>query len=1138
MYDYKSDSKQLSAENEVGTFDGLGNVSSDFKLKKGGLPQWAVNWARNKFNMDAKNVKFYITDEPKTNGPVALAGGNGIFVDPSHKNDEEVIKHELTHIYQQAIGSVQKNNANDPELEREAIEVSNGKNPDVSKNSRLGKDFVIPNENTGVVQGFSGSTLKTVVEDEIVVRPSEGTLLTSSDTSQYQDCKNIKIDESVTKIDDKAFIGFENLITIDMPNVTEIGQGAFYRCTNLKEISMPNISEIGSSAFEYCENLIKIDTSNVTIIGESTFNECIGLKEINMPNVKEICNDAFWGCEGLMKIDIPNITRTEKNTFNVCTNLKEINIQNVKEIGELTFSGLVNLSKVNMLNVNEIGKGAFMNCKSLRSAEMPHVTKIDEAAFWVCTSLSSVNMLNVKEIGISAFVNCQSLDSVDVSGVTEISMKTFYRCTNLSKVNMLNVSKIGKEAFMSCKSLSSAEMPSVKEIGERAFGDCTNLKKVALLYCCNYPKTAFPDECQVEYKDIPDISDISRLKLIQLYENGIIKPGKFLKDINIGTVNFASEENYYLLLDALYSKSVKLADVISRFSIKQDDLLTRDKYGFDIYDAYIKNWISEDEIKRLMPNINLFSKMNTDKYYLDHGVGLGSKFKAQLSNFEKFEKTPENIIPEFAANYRFKSPMLNAMRSGIYKYSNNFMMHSRTLTDLMPYMRNTGEGDIKLYRGIKDYETIDYMANMSIGSFEKDPQCIVGKEIFDRSFISTTISSEAAEGYSGMRKGNKTAVFLEIKVPNGVKLNMMPIANMNDEVVCNRFQKLKVNKVIIKSAIRIIRCEAIEDKSDTCKTEKDIYESNKFKEYQEEFEIDLGKYLYKSDEAYKAVHEGIRLIMEKNPKKSLREIFYSNENFLLNEKYNKGKFSGNITEFNNEDLTDDKLKYLLKYQKPTDEDLQSPDTTVAGNLREKLAAFQFAVDDGTLDRADVSNQGPSEFEPHIGRRERTDGEKFRRDFDYQDKELQLFRSARERKYQGNFRNGGKSPITYGGMLFQPQYNGKDIDSFYGKRLVAGTSGTAMRLLSKYRKLNGNKTDLLNFRLALIACMLPEKNHSLYEILQASHEVGVKGYENLSTADTMDKTIDPLGEKRVKEEVCKGKGFPFERTLKEKKEGKA
>lgn len=95
-------------------------------------------------------------------------------------------------------------------------------------------------------------------------------------------------------------------------------------------------------------------------------------------------------------------------------------------------------------------------------------------------------------------------------------------------------------------------------------------------------------------------------------------------------------------------------------------------------------------------------------------------------------------------------------------------------------------------------------------------------------------------------------------MPKGVKLNMMPIANDNDEVVFNRFQKLKVNEVRDEDNVKIIECEAIDDKGNLYKTEKDIYESNEFKKYQEEFEIDPGRYLYKSDEAYAAVHDGIR----------------------------------------------------------------------------------------------------------------------------------------------------------------------------------------------------------------------------------------------------------------------------------------
>ena len=984
MYDYKSDNKQSSAENEMGTFERLGNISSDFKLKRGDLPQWAVNWARNKFDMDVKNVKFYITDEPKANGFVALAGGSSIFVDPSHKNDGEVIKHELTHIYQQAVGSAQKSNADDPELEREAIEVSNGKNPDVSKNSKLGKGFVIPKENTGVVQGFSGSTVKTDVKDEIVViSPSNGTVLTSDDTSEYQDCKKIKIDESVTEIGPFAFDGFDNLSNIDMSNVRKIGEGAFWGCQKLNNVEIPNVVEIGIRAFRECRSLSNIYMPNVTRLGEEAFRACPNLINVDMPNVIEIDKNAFWICQRLNSIHIPNIKK--------------------------------------------IVSGAFATCIQLSSIEMQSVTEIDEGAFSGCGVLSDV------------------------------------------------------------------KIPNVAEIGELAFIGCKSLKKVTVPYYCNYSKSAFPDGCQVELENIPAASNIDKLKLMKLYEIGRVKPGDFLKDIDVNNIDFAKESNCYLLIDALYNKSVRLADVISKFNINPENFLTKDKYGFDIYDAYIKNWVSEDEMKRLMPDINLFSKMNTGadaEYYSDVEVGLTSEFQKRLPDFEKFSKTPGTIITEFVKNYRYNSLLWNGMRSGIYQYADNNVSENQVLTELMPYMRNTGEAKIELYRGVRGYETIDCMANMPIGSFEKNAQCIVGKEIFDRSFISTTIIKNIAIKYSDYRNfedrenNKKDAVILEIKVPEGRKLNMMPIANSQNEVVLNKFQKLKVNRVTNEGDMRIIECEAIEDKDNLYKTEKDIYESNEFKKYQEEFEIDLGRYLYKSDEAYKAVHEGIRLIKEKNSEsgRSLREIFYSNK----------------------------KSEVLLRDQKTTDEELQSSGTAVAGNLKENLAAFQFVVDDGKLGKIDSNNQESNEVEPHIERRKRTDEEKEK------------------------FRNG---EITYGGMSFQPQYNGKDIDFFYGKRLVAGTSETAKRLLSKYREVNKNKADILNFRLALMACMLPEKDHSLYEILQASHEVGVRGYENLSTADTMDKTIDPLGKEKVEKEVCKDKGFPFERTLKEKKEGK-
>ena len=1069
MYDYKSDNKQLSTENEIGTFGGGGKISSNFKLQKEGLLQRAVNWAVNKFNMDAKNVKFYVMNKLKTDDYVALAGEDSIFVSSSHKDDKEVIKHELTHIYQQSVGSAQKSDANDPGLRQEAIEVSSEKNLNVSKNIKLDQGLVTPKENTGVVQEFGGDGAKTDNEDEVVViRPSWGKILTSDDVDEYKHCKRIKIDDGVEEIDENAFMITGSLISnIDTSNVRKVYREAFKECEKLNNIEIPNVINIGDRAFWWCTGLSKIEMPKVTKIGKEAFRDCLQLSSVEMPNVTDIGREAFWNCTSLKKLYIPRSTKIDIRTFYMCSGLKDVELPNVTEIGQSSFCKCEILKDVKMPNVTDIGEWAFGLCKELENVKMPEVTKI------------------------------------------------------------------GEGAFSGCEVLKNVEMPNITKIGKEAFKDCTNLKKVTLPYYCNCAETAFPSDCKVEYKNKPDIVDINRSKIMNLYKIEWIKPGELLKGVDIRTIDSINENNWYLLVDALYSKRIKLGEAISRFKINPEDLLKSEKYGFDIYDAYMRNWISYDEIKRLMPDKNIFSKMNADndaKYYQYGKIGLEDEFKASLPNFERFSKTPENIISEFSNNYRVNTPLSGGMRSGIYQYSNDDIKGNQVLTNFMRYIKSAGDSDIKLYRGIIGYKTIDYMADMSIGSFARNNQCILGKEIFDRSFTSTTISKHIAESYThykGPADNENNPVILEITVPKGTSLNMMPIANENNEVVLDRFQKLRVTQVTKENNMTIINCEAIKDKDNLYKTEKDIYESSEFKKYQEEFEIDLGRYLYRSNEAYQAVQKGINMIREKNPEKNLRKIFYSNE------KYTTKNFSGNVTEFGGQDLNDEELRAILRDEKPTDEDLQSSSTTVAGNLREKLGAFQFAVDDGKLSSNSVQSQGPDAFEPYIGRRDKTneDQEELKRNFDYQDKELQLFRSARERRYQEKFRKDGKSPITYGGMLFQPQYGIKDIDSFYGKRLVAGTSGTVRRLLSRYREqVSSDKKDLLNFRLVLIACMLPERNHSLYEILQGSHEVGVIGYENLSTADTMDKTIDPLGEDKVRKNVCKDQKFPYERAL--------
>lgn len=93
---------------------------------------------------------------------------------------------------------------------------------------------------------------------------------------------------------------------------------------------------------------------------------------------------------------------------------------------------------------------------------------------------------------------------------------------------------------------------------------------------------------------------------------------------------------------------------------------------------------------------------------------------------------------------------------------------------------------------------------------------------------------------------------------------------------------------------------------------------------------------------------------------------------------------------------------------------------------------------------------------------------------------------------------------------------KKLQRELGFPLIAGMSGTTGRMLNTVKWLGFNHGDLLNFRLALMGWMLPEEDHSLYEILTGSHMVGVYGKEKLNDATFMDLNVDPLSENEIRE----------------------
>lgn len=123
----------------------------------------------------------------------------------------------------------------------------------------------------------------------------------------------------------------------------------------------------------------------------------------------------------------------------------------------------------------------------------------------------------------------------------------------------------------------------------------------------------------------------------------------------------------------------------------------------------------------------------------------------------------------------------------------------------------------------------------------------------------------------------------------------------------------------------------------------------------------------------------------------------------------------------------------------------------------------------------------------------------------------------------------KLPWESGNACFQVGENtplGKDAGQNRGMPLTADISGTTEKMLNSYKAVNG--TQPLDFRLALIGWMLTSGDHSLYEIMEASHRVDVKGEkEDLTDAVSMYECIAPLTEDEVRKHAGKDGRLPHE-----------
>lgn len=185
-----------------------------------------------------------------------------------------------------------------------------------------------------------------------------------------------------------------------IPNgVTEIEDKAFFGMTDLISVSIPgSVKYIGIDAFSYCTKLSSLNIAEGVECMEEAFRGCIALSSIVIPeSVNEILGNPFAGCSKLERIEVA------KN--NPCY----FSLNNSLFCGHKLISGCKN--SIIPEGVKKIGACVFYSCTGLKTIQFPEsVETIEEYAFYGCTGLLFVNIpKSVKNIGDGAFEECNNI---------------------------------------------------------------------------------------------------------------------------------------------------------------------------------------------------------------------------------------------------------------------------------------------------------------------------------------------------------------------------------------------------------------------------------------------------------------------------------------------------------------------------------------------------------------------------------------------------------------------------------------------------------------------------------------------------------------------------------------------------------
>lgn len=349
-----------------------------------------------------------------------------------------------------------------------------------------------------------------------VVLPDGLTRVGSYAFSELSSLRTLALPDSVTAIEDGAFLGCERLSSISFPDDLEtIGDSAFQDCTALDDVTLPSeITILPNKVFLGCESLSSIVIpDSVTSLGYSAFESCDSLTSVTLSsNLTRIGSGAFSFCTSLERIDIPpSVTEIEDEAFSSCVSLEEITFwgdapqfEQDEDGDSRIFSDVIATAYYprgndtwSLKTRKNYGGGLVWTLLPIGAA-----TETQETSEAVSEAEPEETAQPEEPEGISWKITGSQLRITGEGAMDDYSSENpppwWEEHDQITSVVISQrITHIGDAAFQNCDTLLTATIPdSVTSIGAGAFENCTGLQAIQLPDGLRSIGTDAFDDCQ------------------------------------------------------------------------------------------------------------------------------------------------------------------------------------------------------------------------------------------------------------------------------------------------------------------------------------------------------------------------------------------------------------------------------------------------------------------------------------------------------------------------------------------------------------------------------------------------------------------------------------------------------------------